>query len=85
MSVVMVRKTPDVEEAIQYTGLNSDEVGKFVGEGESYLNYKNQVIIRTLGRTLEADPGDWIIKDVNNRFHVRSTDIFEMIYDILED
>lgn len=83
MSVVMVRKTPEVEEAIQYTGTNGYKVGEFVGE--TYLNDKNQFLIKNLGRVIEANPGDWIIKDVNDRFHVRSPDIFEMLYDILED
>lgn len=79
----MVRKTPDVEEAIQYTGSNGYEVGLFVGAAD--VNDKNQFIIESLDRVVKADPGDWIIKDINDRFHVRSPDIFEMLYDILED
>jgi hypothetical protein len=89
------RKKPIVIEAVQWTGLNLEEVKLFVGESLQYdiidtaweagkgMPYVNMVI-----KTLEGDHicsrGDFIIKGVKGEFYPCKPDIFEATYELAE-
>jgi hypothetical protein len=42
------------------------------------------VFIQTLEGTMEARPGDWIIKGVQGEFHPCKPDIFEATYEAMD-
>jgi hypothetical protein len=80
------RKKPVVIEAVQFTGSNFEELGRFAGQCVFWLNDK------CLGvRTLEdgpngeakhvADQGDWIIRGVKGEHYACKPDIFAMTYE----
>lgn len=88
------RKKPVDVEAIQWTGLNLEEVKTFVGESLIYdiidtawqagkgapnVNMK----IKTLEGDMRAYKGDFIIKGVNGEFYPCKPDIFEKTYEVL--
>ena len=90
------RKKPVVVEAVQYNGLNHEEIEKFVGETlvTDYLDAAYQaeagapvliLMIPTLESPHEASPGDWIIKGVNGEFYPCKPDIFEKTYESVEE
>lgn len=89
------RKKPVVIEAIQWNGLNLEEVKAFVGElliydiidtawqvgkGAPHVNMK----IKTLDGDMQANKGDFIIKGVNGEFYPCKPDIFEKTYEAVE-
>lgn len=89
-------KKPVVIEAVQWTGLNLNEVKDFVGkdlvyeiidtareagEGAPHVIMK----IRTLEGDLIANVGDYIIKGVQGEFYPCKPDIFDQTYDILSE
>lgn len=86
------RKKPVVIEAMQWTGLNLEEVKKFVGEtltcdiiddawkvgkGIPHVFMK----IKTLEGDMEVSEKDFIIKGVNGEFYSCKPDIFEKTYE----
>lgn len=86
------RKKPVVVEAIQWTGLNLEELKEFVGEsltydiiddawklgkGRPYVFMK----IKTLEGDMEVSEKDFIIKGVNGEFYPCKPDIFEKTYE----
>lgn len=86
------RKKPVVIEAIQWTGLNLEEIKAFVGEslqydiidtawevrkGAPYVNMK----IHTLEGDHECTKGDYIIKGVKGEFYPCKPDIFAKTYE----
>jgi hypothetical protein len=87
------RKKPVVVEAIQWNGLNRDEIEIFVGkelmlELESETAYEAGIAppifslcITTLEGVMKAKKGDWIIKGVANEFYPCKSDIFEKTYE----
>jgi hypothetical protein len=87
------RKKPVVIEAIQFTGLNIQDIEHFTGQSllyniESETAYEAGVappILSLTIPTLEGDhkamPGDWIIKGVKGEFYPCKNDIFEMTYE----
>lgn len=80
------RKKPVVIEAIQFTGDNFSEIGRFAGQRAFWLN-DYCVGIRTLedGPNGEArhvaEKGDWIIKGVKGEFYPCKPDVFEATYE----
>ena len=89
------RKKPVVVEAVQWTGLNLEEVKSFVGahltysiidtawevgKGAPHVN----MIIKTLEGDMFVNRGDFIIKGVNGEFYPCKQDIFEKIYEGVE-
>lgn len=85
------RKKPVEIEAIQYKGVvNLVEILEFVGEHGYYSevgpgnSYKEHVKIPTLEGTMEAIPGDWIIKGIKGEFYPCKPDIFEGSYEAVE-
>ena len=89
------RKKPVVIEAIRYSGDNLAEVLVFTGkhprfdewfssfdEYAAHVASDRQVFkILTLEGTMEASPGDWIIKGVKGEFYPCKPDIFEATYE----
>ena len=90
------RKKPVVVEAVQFTGDNAIRISDFVnGEfakeepPETYVIinssiYPQEVSIVTLEGTMKAEPGDYVIKGVNNEFYPCKPDIFAKTYELAE-
>ena len=87
------RKKPIVIEAIQWTGLNLEEIKTFVGEDLVYsivddawqVNKGKPFVlinIKTLEGNLFCSEGDYIIKGVHGEFYPCKPDIFEETYEI---
>ena len=86
------KKKPVEIEAIQYTGKNDFEIGKWSNDlvfpspvlepsennpSGSYLQ------VKTLEGIMTAIVGDWIIKGVKGEFYPCKNDIFLMTYDVV--
>ena len=90
------RKKPVVIEAIQWDGLNFNDILKFTGSGNIKLEEIRKpdadmripgsyvLTIRTLEGVMEASKGDYIIKGVNGEFYPCKPDIFEKTYEKVE-
>ena len=88
-------KTKPVEiEAIQWTGLNLEEIKQFVGESLEYdiLDTAWEVgkgrpyilmRIHTLEGTMNASVGDYIIKGLRGEFYPCKPDVFEKKYEVI--
>ena len=85
------RKKPMVVEAVQWTGLNLEEVKKFVGGALTYIindtawkvgkgRPRVYMKIRTLEGEIEVSEKDFIIKGVNGEFYPCKPDIFQKTY-----
>lgn len=88
-----------VIEAIRYTGDNLREVLELTGRDQrfdqwfrDFDDYAAHVAddrgvfkIFTLEGTMEASPGDWIIRGVAGEFYPCKPDIFAATYDRVED
>ena len=80
------RKKPVEIEAMQF--IRDMEVianlDKFMeGRGE-FSTCFSRLRISTLEGTMEAQPGDWIIKGVKGEFYPCKPDIFEQTYEAME-
>ena len=80
------RKKPVVIEAIQWTGINTDEIRLFTKSIEDSVWFAPEdeeisLKIKTLEGTMEASLGDWIIKGVSGEFYPCKPDIFEKTYE----
>lgn len=88
------RKKPVVIEAIQWTGLNQEEIKAFVGKdlqydimdaawevekGVPHVNMK----IHTLEGDHECTKDDFIVKGVNGEFYPCKPDIFDKTYEVV--
>ena len=75
-------------EAIQWTGLNLEEIKAFVGEalickvvkGRPHVSMK----IKTLEGDMQASEGDYIIKGLRGEFHPCKPAVFEKKYELVE-
>lgn len=90
------RKKPIVIEAVQWNGLNLEEIKEFVGEDLEYniLDTAWEVgrgaphvlmKIHTLEGDMEVNKGDFIIKGVNDEFYPCKPYIFEKTYEAVVD
>lgn len=89
----MKYKTKPVEiEAVQWTGLNLEEVKAFAGDSLEYAIFdtawragKNRPRVLMKIKTLEGDmkvsEGDYIVKGLKGEFYPCKPDIFEMKYE----
>ena len=82
------RKKPVVIEAMCLSRENADDVLDWIceNEGHAELVYGPTagwlgVAIFTLEGTMQADPGDWIIRGVKGEFYPCKPDIFEVTYE----
>ena len=89
------RKKPVIIEAIQWTGLNLEEIKSFVGESLQYDIVdtawevgKGTPNVNMIIKTLEGDhictKGDFIIKGVKGEFYPCKADIFYETYELAE-
>ena len=89
------RKKPVVVEAVQWNGLNLEEIKEFVGDSLIY-NISDaawkvgkdaptvHIKIKTLEGTMIAKAGDYIIRGVNGEIYPCAADIFEKTYEVAE-
>lgn len=86
------KKKPVVIEAVQWDGINLQEVKNFVGSNLEYdiLDTAWQVgkgvphvfmKIKTLEGNMECSKGDYIIKGIKGEFYPCKPDIFEATYE----
>lgn len=77
------RKKPVVIEAWRFDGSwDSASAVVAMSPGIAWSDYgSGRVRIDTLEGTMEAMPGDWIIKGVKGEFYPCKPDIFEMTYE----
>lgn len=81
------RKKPVEVEAIQFTNETKDRVHNFVRCNKSAGFKKGEPIlkIQTLEGVMEAELGDYIIKGIKGEFYPCKPDIFEKIYEKVEE
>lgn len=89
------RKKPVVIEAVQWTGMNLEEIKEFVGKDLEYGIYdaawksgaalpKVSMKIHTLEGYLNASVGDFIIRGVNGEYYPCKPDVFSKTYEAVE-
>lgn len=84
-----VRKKPVEVDAIHWTGLNADQIFKFVGEEHvnngtvRIFNHDQTVTIQTKEGLMTASKDDYIIRGIQGELYPCKPDIFEKTYDIL--
>lgn len=82
--IMKIRKKPvEVEEAVQWTGENLDEVVDFCGEYLSFVYNEtySALYIDTLEGTHLVSPNDYIIKGIKGEFYPCKPDIFKAVYE----
>jgi hypothetical protein len=90
------RKKPVIIEAVQWTGLNLQEIKDFVGDKLKYEIYDAawqagvappavDMKIDTLEGEHIASKGDYIIKGIKGEFYPCKPDIFAKTYELVED
>jgi hypothetical protein len=77
------RKKPVVIEAVQWTGDNLSEIQRFYRPNEILIGDK--IVISTLGGTITADKGDWILKGIKGEYYPCKPDIFAETYEKVEE
>ena len=78
------RKKPVVIEAIQWTGMNPEDISYFT-KGKVTGVVFSKLEINTLEGVMTADLEDWIIKGIKGEFYPCKPDIFEQTYEKVED
>ncbi len=95
MTAQRFRKKPVVIEAVQFDGLNTEEVLDWIEPNfadspaedvggtviDPAVSELSYFTIETLEGTMRAEPGDWIIKGVKGEFYPCKPDIFAETYD----
>lgn len=80
------RKKPVVIEAMRFDGYNGLDICAFTGQSIPDTMFLNRKIrISTLEGTMEAAPGDYIIKGVKGEFYPCKPDIFAATYEAVDD
>lgn len=81
------RKKPVVIEAFQLPAVDDWNIAPFMdwAEEQGLHNYTSgrdeSIVIETLEGSMQADPGDWIIKGVAGEFYPCKPEIFEQTYE----
>ena len=75
------RKKPVVIDAVQWTGLNAEDMNCFAGIDINSMIPNKPFTIKTLEGEHIASVGDWIIKGVNGEFYPCKPDIFDKTYE----
>ena len=76
------RKKPVVVEAVQWTGDNTYEIMKWVGDK---VYFRDALYIKTLEGDHRAIVGDYIVKGIKGEFYPCKLDIFEKTYEPVEE
>lgn len=79
----MFRKKPVVIEALHLTAdLTKGQVDDFLGVDKEHVTTRFGMLeIHTLEGTMQASPGDWIIRGVKGELYPCKPDIFEATYE----
>lgn len=98
VAMAKFRKKPVVIEAVQWTGVDVDEVMPFFGDmtklpsdgihiepGVGHTPATGELYIPTLEGVMSASPGDWIIKGVKGEFYPCKPDIFAATYEPMDE
>ncbi len=91
--MAVYRKKPVEVEAVRWLGNNEAEMGRFLGwpaqvdvDGGDFLA---SLFIPTLEGTMEAQPGDWVVKEPfptdDRQFYPCKPDIFDATYEEVTD
>jgi hypothetical protein len=83
--VARYRKKPVEVEAIQYTGDNAQEIGRFAGLDASVMGRERALVIHSLEGTMHVSTGDYVIRGVSGEHYPCKPDIFHKTYDPVED
>lgn len=76
------RKKPVVIEAVQWVGLNTNEVNGFAAPWRVKVDQESRKLrVETLEGHIWATEGDWIIKGVAGEVYPCKPDIFEATYE----
>ncbi len=67
-------------DAVQYTGKNQNEIADFY-PGAAGAFGSDAIFIETLEGTMQASPGDWIIKGTEGEFYPCKPSVFERKYE----
>lgn len=82
-------KKPVVVQAVEYNGANKEEIEAFVGKklNTVFTELKEplEIKIPTLEGDMKASKGDYIIKGIKGEFYPCKPDVFEKIYDVVEN
>lgn len=86
-NIKQYRKKPVVIEALLFTGTNSAEAIKFIGNSvkeveQDFLD--SDLTIKTLEGDMYVSEGDYIIKGVLGEFYPCKHDIFEATYEAVD-
>lgn len=82
------RKKPVVIEAVKWEGYtegNLKAVADLIGPNFSWEPVKREISIHTLEGVMKAESGDWIIKGVKGECYPCKPDIFEAIYEKVDE
>lgn len=81
----LYRKKPVVVEAVQFIAGEQDcELSEYVVNGKIEYKEDGTMLIDTFEGTMQARPGDWIIKGVKGELELCKPDIFKMTYDLID-
>lgn len=79
------RKKPMVIDAIQWTGKNISEIFDFVDWVISISDRTKIVTIKTSEGPLIFSAGDWIVRNAEGEFYRLKRDIFDAVYESVEN
>ena len=79
-SVKMIKDYIHEVKAIQYTGVNRDEIKEFLEGGGHYYEEEDLIILFDGGGELEVNPADYVIKEPSGHVYALDTIKFEEDY-----
>jgi hypothetical protein len=79
------RKRPVVIEALQWTGMNLNEMRDFAGAAQiGIMTINTPITIQSLEGWVKCGVGDWVIRGIKGEFYSCRDDIFKETYDGIE-
>lgn len=89
--MVKYRKKPVVIEAVQFNGhedylkiVEWSRTSENTLSAEELFEFRTPImLVNTLEGTMAANPGDYIIKGINDEFYPCKPDIFEKTYELV--
>ena len=85
----LFRTKPVVVEAMEYPGMrelvDATMVLAWLDENKVNHHHNNGLVIRTVVGHRTASPGDWVVKGINGWFSVCKPEVFEMLFEPIED
>lgn len=81
-SKMKFRKKPVIIDAVQFTGLNHDEIADFCAPHPVKVGGNHTLLIPTLEGEMKAVTSDFIIKGIKGEVYPCKQDIFEASYEL---